>query len=64
MNWLKKLFSGKQELQQEIHNLKQALTDCNTKLLEKQEHINTTNAYWKKKLHEKTKAAPKKKKEL
>jgi len=47
------LFSGKKKaLEQQVEDLKSALDECNIKLAEKQEHINTTNAYWKKKLKE------------
>lgn len=47
------LFSGKKKaLEQQVEDLKSALEECNTRLAEKQEHINTTNAYWKKKLKE------------
>jgi uncharacterized coiled-coil protein SlyX len=49
------LFSGKkrqQELEIEVKTLKEALSECNCKLAEKQEHINTTNAYWKKKMRD------------
>lgn len=41
------LFSGRK-----IKHLEEQLKECSVKLAEKQEHINTTNAYWKKKLHE------------
>jgi hypothetical protein len=45
MNWLKKFFSNSRvkELEQEVEDLK-------TKLEKRQEDINKTNAYWKKKL--------------
>lgn len=46
------LFGKSKALEQEIKNLKTALEECSGKLAEKQEHINTTNAYWKKKLKE------------
>lgn len=39
-------------LENEIKYLKSMLNECGEKLTEKQEHINKTNAYWKKKLHE------------
>ena len=51
MSWIKNLFGGS-KLQKELEEAYKALAECNTKLVEKQEHINTTNAYWKKKLHE------------
>jgi hypothetical protein len=52
MNWIKNLFSftKEQELEKEITVLK-------AKLEERQEAINKTNAYWKKKLHEVQKKA-------
>lgn len=54
------LFKNK-KLQKELEEIKAALLECNEKLVEKQEHINMTNAYWKKKLHtERTKKASKK----
>ncbi len=56
IKWIKSLFSNKHEdLVAEIELLKQ-------KLSEKQEVINQTNAYWKKKLHN-LQAKNKKKKE-
>lgn len=39
-------------LEKELEKTKLALVECNDKLIEKQEHINTTNAYWKKKMRE------------
>lgn len=49
MNWFKKLFMSKKEkeLEKQIEELK-------VKLGERQEAINKTNAYWKKKVHELT----------
>lgn len=46
LNWIKKFFANNniKKLQEENFELKQ-------KLNEKQEHINKTNAYWKKKMH-------------
>jgi peptidoglycan hydrolase CwlO-like protein len=56
---LKDLFSGKKKaLEQQVEDLKSALEECSSKLAEKQEHINTTNAYWKKKLKEQTTTKP------
>lgn len=47
------LFGTKRKkLEQELRNTKKELEKCNCKLLEKQEHINKTNAYWKKKLRD------------
>ena len=61
MNWIKNLLGGSKNLKKEVEEMKLALEECNLKLIEKQEHINTTNAYWKKKMHEnKPKKAPKK----
>jgi hypothetical protein len=47
LNWLKKLLSSKkiEELERENSELKE-------KLVERQEHINKTNAYWKKKMND------------
>ena len=61
INWIKKIF-GKSNLEKEVETLKQSLEECSNKLLEKQEHINTTNAYWKKKMREAKTATPSKKK--
>lgn len=60
MSWFSKLFKSKR-LEKELEEAYIALKECNGKLLEKQEHINATNAYWKKKMHEsKPKKVPKK----
>lgn len=57
-----KSWTGKSK---KIKELEDQLVECNTKLAEKQEHINTTNAYWKKKLHEaKSASKPRAKKDL
>jgi len=40
------------ELEKENQELKEKLSECSDKLVEKQEHINKTNAFWKKKLRE------------
>lgn len=47
------LFKRKSDrnLEKEVEHLKYMLEECNNKLVEKQEHINKTNAYWKKKVH-------------
>jgi peptidoglycan hydrolase CwlO-like protein len=42
-------------LEQECEELKKEVSDIKMKLVEKQEHINTTNKYYKKKLKELTK---------
>ena len=52
MSWISSVFTGKKQLMKELEETKEALKECNGKLLEKQEHINQTNAYWKKKMHE------------
>lgn len=39
-------------LEKQLEEAFKALVECNCKLVDKQEHINTTNAYWKKKLRE------------
>ncbi len=41
-----------EDLEKENEQLKEQLADCSKKLLEKQEHINKTNAFWKKKMRE------------
>lgn len=35
-----------------ITNCKQKIAELEQKLIEKQEHINKTNAFWKKKFHQ------------
>jgi hypothetical protein len=39
------------KLKEELAETKTALAECNDKLLERQEVINQTNAYWKKKMY-------------
>lgn len=51
INWFKSLFKTK-KLQKQLDEAYDALKECNGKLVEKQQVINQTNAYWKKKLHE------------
>jgi len=49
-----KLFNGlfkSTQLKKELKDTKAALAECNDKLVERQEVINQTNAYWKKKLY-------------
>jgi peptidoglycan hydrolase CwlO-like protein len=41
-----------EELEKQNTELKQQLEECAKKLVEKQEHINKTNAFWKKKMRE------------
>lgn len=49
LNWIKKnLFAVR-----ELRALEKENEALKAKLEEKQEHINKTNAYWKKKMHEK-----------
>lgn len=43
-----------EELLKQNEELKVMLKECSDKLNEKQEHINKTNAYWKKKMREVT----------
>jgi hypothetical protein len=45
--WLKRLFCSK-----ETEKLEQTIKDLQIKLAERQEAINKTNAYWKKKMAE------------
>lgn len=53
IKWIKNFFRFHKidSLEQENNILKTQLKTCNNKLIERQEHINTTNAYWKKKMH-------------
>ena len=44
IKWIKELFISKKQYKEKIAELEQ-------KLVEKQEHINKTNAFWKKKFH-------------
>jgi uncharacterized protein YukE len=48
------------KLEKEVTELKEKLADCSDKLEQKQEQINKTNAFWKKKLWEATKPSKKK----
>jgi peptidoglycan hydrolase CwlO-like protein len=63
MSWISQIFKSKKNLINELEAAKEALKDCNGKLVEKQEHINKTNAYWKNKLRE-NKIPSRKKKDL
>ena len=51
MEWIKDLFGGKtiKKLEQELSDLKRLHSEM---LIEKQEQINKTNAYWKKKMRD------------
>jgi hypothetical protein len=65
IKFIKDLFGRKQK----IKELEEQLQECGNKLAEKQDHINATNAYWKKKLYEaksttKSKTVKPKKKDL
>ena len=56
MSILSKLFGnkdskGEKDLVEENEELKKKLKACGEKLVEKQEHINKTNAYWKQRLY-------------
>lgn len=42
--------SNTKKLESKISKLEKQLEICNQKLIEKQEHIDRTNAYWKKKV--------------
>lgn len=47
------LFGKKTKLlEKQLKEAQLALQECGEKLHEKQEHINKTNAYWKKKIRE------------
>ena len=50
INWFRSLFSKNR-----IAELEKEIVDLKIKLQEKQEHIDKTNAYWKKRLHLSTK---------
>jgi hypothetical protein len=63
MNFLKRIFTSKKKLLQQLEKTNQQLTDCSNALLKKQEVINETNAYWKRKMYV-LKNNSKKKKEL
>lgn len=49
MNWFKKLFMSKKEKE-----LEKQVIELRAKLDERQEAINKTNAYWKRKVHDLT----------
>lgn len=40
------------EIRQKAQNLEKEIAELKLQLQEKQEHINRTNSYWKKKMHE------------
>lgn len=46
-NWLTKLLPFKR-----IEQLEKEISELKEKLVERQEHINKTNAYWKKKMND------------
>jgi hypothetical protein len=65
IKFIKDLFGRKQK----IKELEEQLQECGNKLAERQEVINQTNAYWKRKLYEaksttKSKTVKPKKKDL
>lgn len=65
IKFIKDLFGRKQR----IKELEEQLQECGNKLAERQEVINQTNAYWKRKLYEtkstiKNKTAKPRKKDL
>jgi hypothetical protein len=47
LTWIRNIFSSNNTEQLELEN-----KQLKEKLVEKQEHINKTNAYWKKKIYE------------
>jgi len=51
MNFIQRLFTSKKKLLQQLEKAKAELSECGDKLIEKQEHINQTNSYWKKKMY-------------
>jgi transposase len=51
MNFIQRLFTSKRKLIQQLEKTKAELNECSGKLVEKQEHINQTNSYWKKKMY-------------
>lgn len=51
MNFIQRLFTNKKKLIEQLEKTKTELTECGNKLVEKQEHINATNSYWKKKMY-------------
>lgn len=51
MNFIQRLFTSKKKLIEQLEKTKTELTECGNKLVEKQEHINSTNSYWKKKMY-------------
>jgi hypothetical protein len=64
MNWLKKLICKECViLKEENKALRDMIVQKENEILRKQEHINQTNAYWKKKMHE-AKPSKTKKKDL
>lgn len=51
INWLKGLFTNYKK----VKKLEKEVEVLNDKIIEKQEIINKTNAYWKKKIYNQTK---------
>lgn len=54
MGGILEIFKSKKtkELEKENQELKNKLSECSDKLIERQEVINKTNAFWKKKMRE------------
>ena len=64
INWLRKIFCKSYfKLEEENKTLQEVIKTKDEELQKKQEHINTTNAYWKSKMRE-IKTPKKKKKDL
>lgn len=61
LKMIKNLFTSKKTLRNELDKTLMMLDECQAKVLERQEQINKTNAYYKKKLYEMKKNKPTKK---
>jgi len=61
MNWITRILKAR-KLEKELQEAYIALKECNGKLIERQEVVNQTNAYWKKKMHDLKNKKPSKKK--
>lgn len=51
MNFFKRIFTSKKRLIEDLEKTKLQLDECSREILKKQEHINSTNSYWKKKMY-------------